>query len=167
MNPTTSLPIHGVFCAAATPVLETGAPDHAAFAAHCRALLEEGCDGIALLGTTGEANSFSIGQRRELLETVVAAGVDSGRLLPGTHVEVHVVTRDGRTLVRSRVTRAWVFAVAADALRYRAALVFDTRVNTTPSRVAITHTAPREGSGAGNRYPDRENPGMTTVEGAC
>jgi ribosomal protein L30/L7E len=91
----------------------------------------------------------------------------SGRLLPGTHVEVHVVTRDGRTLVRSRVTRAWVFAVAADALRYRAALVFDTRVNTTPSRVAITHTAPREGSGAGNRYPDRENPGMTTVEGAC
>jgi hypothetical protein len=66
----------------------------------------------------------------------------SGRLLPGTHVEVHVVTRDGRTLVRSRVTRAWVFAVAADALRYRAALVFDTRVNTTPSRVELTHAAP-------------------------
>ena len=91
----------------------------------------------------------------------------SGRLLPGTHVEVHVVTRDGRTLVRSRVTRAWVFAVAADALRYRAALVFDTRVNTTPSRVAFTHATPREGAGAGNRYPDRENPGVTTVEGAC
>lgn len=91
----------------------------------------------------------------------------SGRLLPGTHVEVHVVTRDGRTLVRSRVTRAWVFAVAADALRYRAALVFDTRVNTTPSRVAITHTASGDGAGAGNRYPDRGNPGMTTVEGAC
>jgi len=80
----------------------------------------------------------------------------SGRLLPGTHVEVHVVTRDGRTLVRSRVTRAWVFAVAADALRYRAALVFDTRVNTTPSRVALTHAAPREGAAAGNRYPTDE-----------
>jgi hypothetical protein len=80
----------------------------------------------------------------------------SGRLLPGTHVEVHVVTRDGRTLVRSRVTRAWVFAVAADALRYRAALVFETRVNTTPSRVALTHAAPREGAGAGNRYPNEE-----------
>jgi hypothetical protein len=91
----------------------------------------------------------------------------SGRLLPGTHVEVHVVTRDGRTLVRSRVTRAWVFAVSADALRYRAALVFDTRVNTTSSRVAITHLASREGAVAGNRYPDRENPGMNTVEGAC
>ena len=78
----------------------------------------------------------------------------SGRLLPGTHVEVHVVTRDGRTLVRSRVTRAWVFAVAADALRYRAALVFDARVNTRASRVALTHATPREGAGAGNRYPN-------------
>src|SRR5512147_2595373 len=39
----------------------------------------------------------------------------TARLLPGTHVEVHVVTRDGRTLVRSRITRAAVFAVAADS----------------------------------------------------
>jgi 4-hydroxy-tetrahydrodipicolinate synthase len=84
MNPTTQLPIHGVFCASATPVTEAGVPDHAAFAAHCKALVEEGCDGIALLGTTGEANSFSLGQRQELLESVIAAGVDPQRLLPGT-----------------------------------------------------------------------------------
>jgi hypothetical protein len=62
----------------------------------------------------------------------------TARLLPGTHVEVHVVTREGRTLVRSRVTRAWVFAVAADILQYRAALVFDARVNTVPSWVVTT-----------------------------
>ena len=55
----------------------------------------------------------------------------STRLLPGTHVEVHVVTREGRTLVRSRVTRASVLAVAADTLRYRAALAFERRVNST------------------------------------
>ena len=63
----------------------------------------------------------------------------TARLLPGTHVEVHVVTREGRTLVRSRVTRAWVFALAADILQYRAALVFDARVNTAPSWVGATH----------------------------
>ena len=34
------------------------------FAAHCRKLLDEGCDGLALLGTTGEANSFSVAERR-------------------------------------------------------------------------------------------------------
>lgn len=84
MNPATSLPIHGVFCASATPVLEDGTPDHAAFAAHCHALLQEGCDGIALLGTTGEANSFSIVQRQSLLDKVIAAGIDPQRLLPGT-----------------------------------------------------------------------------------
>jgi 4-hydroxy-tetrahydrodipicolinate synthase len=84
MNPATKLPIHGVFCASATPVLDDGTPDHAAFAIHAKALLAEGCDGIALLGTTGEANSFSISQRQGLLERVIAAGVDPQRLLPGT-----------------------------------------------------------------------------------
>jgi 4-hydroxy-tetrahydrodipicolinate synthase len=84
MNPATSLPISGVFCASATPVLEDGAPDHAAFAVHCKALIEEGCDGVALLGTTGEANSFSLQQRQDLLEKVIAAGIDPKRLLPGT-----------------------------------------------------------------------------------
>ncbi|MEO9296791.1 dihydrodipicolinate synthase family protein [Devosia alba] len=84
MNPATSLPIHGVFCASATPVLEDGTPDHAAFATHCQALLDEGCDGIAMLGTTGEANSFSIAQRQALLDKVIAAGISAQRLLPGT-----------------------------------------------------------------------------------
>ena len=88
------------------------------------------------------------------------------RLLPGTHVEVHVVTREGRTLVRSRVTRAWVCAVAADDLRYRAALAFDTRVNTAPSRVAVTPTTPSDVA-TGSGYPSQDNPGSTTVEGAC
>jgi len=90
----------------------------------------------------------------------------TARLLPGTHVEVHVVTREGRTLVRSRVTRAWVFAVAADILQYRAALVFDARVNTAPSWVVTTRAAPSSAS-MGSRYPNQSNPGSTTVEGAC
>ena len=84
MNPATKLPIHGVFCASATPVLEDGTPDHAAFAAHAKALIGEGCDGLALLGTTGEANSFSLSQRQALLDKVIEAGLDPQRLLPGT-----------------------------------------------------------------------------------
>lgn len=84
MNPATKLPIHGVFSASATPINADGTPDHATFATHAKALLEEGCDGIALLGTTGEANSFSLAQRMDLVEKVVEAGVDAKRLLPGT-----------------------------------------------------------------------------------
>lgn len=76
----------GVFCAAMTPLTADFAPDHAPFVAHARRLLERGCDGIALLGTTGEANSFSAAQRRALLEAAVAGGIPPERLMPGTGV---------------------------------------------------------------------------------
>ncbi|MBO1078426.1 dihydrodipicolinate synthase family protein [Roseomonas haemaphysalidis] len=76
----------GVFCAALTPLDAELMPDHATFAAHAQWLLDEGCDGIALLGTTGEANSFSVAERQGLLEATVAAGVAPERLLPGTGV---------------------------------------------------------------------------------
>jgi hypothetical protein len=52
------------------------------------------------------------------------------RLLPGTHVDVHVVTRDGRILVRSRVARCSIVALKADAVSYRGVLVFDRQVDT-------------------------------------
>ncbi len=81
-----NLPITGVFCASVTPVTADLAPDHAAFAAHCRRLLDQGCDGVALLGTTGEANSFSTSERKALLETAVGGGIAPDRLLPGTGV---------------------------------------------------------------------------------
>jgi 4-hydroxy-tetrahydrodipicolinate synthase len=76
----------GVFCAALTPLDGDGNPDQAAFRAHCRWLLDEGCTGIAMLGTTGEANSFSSEERKTLLEAALAAGIKPGKLLPGTGV---------------------------------------------------------------------------------
>ena len=48
-----------------------------------------------------------------------------GRLLPGTWVEVHVMTVDGRELVRSRVVHAYVSDLSADRIVYRGALAFD------------------------------------------
>jgi hypothetical protein len=47
------------------------------------------------------------------------------RLLPGRHLDVHIVTPTGRTLVRSRVARAYVCRVQSDAIHYHAALAFD------------------------------------------
>jgi 4-hydroxy-tetrahydrodipicolinate synthase len=76
----------GVFCAAVTPLTTDLSSDHAQFVAHALRLLADGCDGIALLGTTGEANSFSTGERMALLEAAIAAGIAPERLLPGTGV---------------------------------------------------------------------------------
>lgn len=83
---TSSLHPHGVFSAALTPLDAELAPDHARFVEHCRYLLGEGCDGIAMLGTTGEANSFSVAERTALLEATIAGGIKPNQLLPGTGV---------------------------------------------------------------------------------
>ena len=52
------------------------------------------------------------------------------RLVPGTHVDVHVVAREGRVLVRSLVVRAYVAELTADTVKYRGALAFDRVVDT-------------------------------------
>ncbi|UJW77439.1 dihydrodipicolinate synthase family protein [Rhizobium sp. SL42] len=78
--------ITGVFCAATTPITEQGEPDFARFTRHCQRLLAEGCHGVALLGTTGEANSFSMRERFAILESTLKAGVPADALLPGTGV---------------------------------------------------------------------------------
>jgi hypothetical protein len=66
------------------------------------------------------------------------------RLLPGTHADVHVTTRDGRVLVRARVMRAWVVRLRADAVCYHAALAFETSVDTSTRGYAV----PRANSAA-------------------
>ena len=81
-----SFAISGVNCAAATPLNADLSPDLGLFVAHCRHLLAHGCDGIALLGTTGEANSFSLLERRSILEAALNAGINPDRLIPGTGV---------------------------------------------------------------------------------
>ncbi len=52
--------------------------------AHFRWLLENGCDGLVIFGTTSEANSFSVAERRRLLEQAVSAGISAKKLLVGT-----------------------------------------------------------------------------------
>jgi 4-hydroxy-tetrahydrodipicolinate synthase len=50
---------------------------------HVQRLLEEGCHGVVLFGTTGEAPSFSVDERRALLDAVIAAGVPQDRIIAG------------------------------------------------------------------------------------
>jgi hypothetical protein len=52
------------------------------------------------------------------------------RLLPNTHTEIHIVTRHGRVLVRTRVVRALVWRLERDLVCYRTALSFETAVDT-------------------------------------
>jgi 4-hydroxy-tetrahydrodipicolinate synthase len=53
-------------------------------ATHCRWLLANGCNGLAVLGTTGEANSLGIQERVAVLEGLIARGIPASKMLPGT-----------------------------------------------------------------------------------
>lgn len=76
--------IKGVFCAATTPVDGKGNVQLDLFAEHCLELLKEGAHGVALLGTTGEANNYSLVERKALLEAALKIGVSGEQLMPGT-----------------------------------------------------------------------------------
>jgi 4-hydroxy-tetrahydrodipicolinate synthase len=84
----------GVFCASATPLDENLNPDHARLVGQCQRLLDDGCHGIALLGSTGEANSFSSAERMAMLEAVVAAGIPAEKVLPGTGLPAYTETAE-------------------------------------------------------------------------
>ena len=47
------------------------------------------------------------------------------RLLPGRHLDVHIVTSAGRILVRGRVVRAFVCRLQPDSIHYHCALAFE------------------------------------------
>ena len=78
------------------------------------------------------------------------------RLLPGTHVDVHLVTHDGRLLVRSRVVRAYVHRVDADHISYRGALSFDRPVATAVIGYSLPMAASGRSESEGNPYPHQE-----------
>ncbi len=79
-----SRPIHGVWSPVLVPVADDYSIDVERFLTHARWLLEKGCHGLALFGTTSEANSFSLEERMQLLEATLSAGIDPQQLMVGT-----------------------------------------------------------------------------------
>ena len=83
---------------------------------------------------------------------VLAEG--DARLLPGMHLDIHVMTAEGRLLVRSRVARAYVFAFTCDTVTYRGALIFE-RAITVTAGYDLPGTSPPAPVVEGIAYPDR------------
>jgi 4-hydroxy-tetrahydrodipicolinate synthase len=75
--------MEGVIAAVPTPVDENLAPLKDLFVEHCAWALENGCDGLNILGSTGEANSFDGDSRRQVM-TWAAEALPNNRLMVGT-----------------------------------------------------------------------------------
>jgi 4-hydroxy-tetrahydrodipicolinate synthase len=75
--------LRGVLAPVVTPFRADLAPDGERFARQCRWLLDQGV-GLAVFGTNSEANSLGVDERRDLLQHLVASGLEPGRMVPGT-----------------------------------------------------------------------------------
>ena len=74
----------GVLVPALTPFGADLSPDKDAFIEHCKWLMDQGADGLAVFGTTSEANSLGLTERMTLLDALVEAGIPARKLMPGT-----------------------------------------------------------------------------------
>ena len=76
--------LSGVIAAIATPLDESGAPDLKRATDLARHLLGNGCNGLNVLGSTGEATSFSLDERKAVMSAYKKNGVPMDRLMVGT-----------------------------------------------------------------------------------
>ncbi|CCQ75573.1 dihydrodipicolinate synthase family protein [Magnetospira sp. QH-2] len=77
----------GVMAAVATPMTPDLTPDIKRWGDHCRRLLANGCDALAIFGTTGEANSFTADERMLALEALIEEQeIPADKIIVGTGV---------------------------------------------------------------------------------
>ena len=76
--------LKGVIAAIATPIHDDGSPDIERINTLARYLLDNGCNALNVLGTTGEASSFSVAERKQVMSALKTAGLPMDRLMVGT-----------------------------------------------------------------------------------
>ena len=74
----------GLWPPVATPFAADGTIDEERLVAHSRSLLADGASGLAILGTTSEANSLTLDERRRVIDAHLDAGIQASQILAGT-----------------------------------------------------------------------------------
>ncbi|MGE3149572.1 MAG: dihydrodipicolinate synthase family protein [Pseudorhodoplanes sp.] len=108
--------LRGVIAAIATPIGPEGAPDAARALRLARHLLDHGCDGLNVLGTTGEATSFSVAERMSLMTAYRANAMPMSRLMVGTGA---AALSDAVTLTRHAAELGFAGALVLPPFYYK------------------------------------------------
>ncbi|WP_029526808.1 dihydrodipicolinate synthase family protein [Polaromonas glacialis] len=74
----------GIWPALLTPLNADLGIDHATLAVHCKSLIARGCPGVTIFGTTGEGPSFSMAERKEAVEQLIANGIPAAQIMVST-----------------------------------------------------------------------------------
>jgi len=132
--------LRGIWSAVPTPVDADYAPDAARAVIFYGELLEHGCDGINVLGTTGQAMSFDVSARRRLMEAVAESEIDGARVMCGTGA---AALADAVTLTRTAHDAGFAAALVMPPFFYRDAdddgimRVFDALLSATSGPVLL------------------------------
>jgi len=108
--------LRGVIAAVATPVSEDGSPDTTRATKLARYLLDNGCDGLNVLGTTGEATSFSLDERKRVMTAYRDAKLPLERLMVGTGA---AATADAVALTRHAAELGFAGALLLPPFYYK------------------------------------------------
>jgi 4-hydroxy-tetrahydrodipicolinate synthase len=95
---------------------EKGEPDCARSCTLARFLLANGCDGLNVLGTTGEATSFSLAQRQRVMTAYGESGLPLDRLMVGTGA---AAVADAVTLTRHAAELGFAAALILPPFYYK------------------------------------------------
>ncbi len=108
--------LRGVIAAIATPINEDGSPDTARATKLARYLIDNGCDGLNVLGTTGEATSFSLDERKRVMDAYKSAGLPLDRMMVGTGA---AATSDAVALTRYAADLGFAGALVLPPFYYK------------------------------------------------
>ena len=76
--------IRGLIAPILSPFTDDLSFDQITYNKLAKDLLGSGCSGLAPFGTTGEALSISVEERKQALDGLIASGIDPSVLIPGT-----------------------------------------------------------------------------------
>jgi 4-hydroxy-tetrahydrodipicolinate synthase len=108
--------LRGVIAAVATPINEDGSPDVARATKLARYLVDNGCDGLNVLGTTGEATSFSLEERKRVMNAYRDAKLPLDRMMVGTGA---AATADAVALTRYAAELGFAGALVLPPFYYK------------------------------------------------
>ncbi|MEI8365338.1 MAG: dihydrodipicolinate synthase family protein [Parachlamydiaceae bacterium] len=80
---TTSKIKNGVYAASLTPLHADLSCNDELLTTHCLQLIDKGCQGIVLFGTTGEGASFSVSEKLQTVERTISRGLDPQKIILG------------------------------------------------------------------------------------
>jgi 4-hydroxy-tetrahydrodipicolinate synthase len=106
----------GIIAAIVTPLDRSLDPDAGAFRSLAQWLLANGCDGLNVMGTTGEATSLALAQRTRFMAEIARSGLPLDRMMVGTGA---AATSDAADLTRAAADCGFAGALVLPPFYYK------------------------------------------------